>query len=350
MHIARVMRGFGTALTIALASWAGASACAPTPFTFQEPNGQGGGTAAASSSGEGGGASVVSSSASSGTPCPNGTECGAEVPPGWAGVFIVTGAPFPAGMTPTCPDGSQPLAYFLDPAPSDCYPCDCDLIDALCTTATLQCFMDAACTAPSNWTVENTASTCIDHPMPSTEMSADASCSLVAAPTLVDEGTCSPNATSQIQEEMWGTAIFACLVSATGACPPGEACVPIVDNVDTIACVLQSEGSDVDACPAAYPSEFDVYTDGTDNRSCGSCSCGKVSCDEGFVIYDGDGCMDGSEVPVEIDGTQCVTLVDYFDGSTGSVETFTPEAEVECFGGAAMGGVSTSPPIKLCCK
>jgi hypothetical protein len=254
-------------------------------------------------------------------------------------------------MKPICPDGSQPLEYFFEPAPSECFPCPCNLVDAICTTSTLECFMDGACTDPPTWIVENIDTTCIDHPTPSAERMQDGGCALVAEPILMNEGMCTADTTSQVQEEMWATAVFACPVSATGSCAPGEACVPIVDNVDTTACIRQGEGSDVDVCPLEYPTEFVVYTDGTDNRSCGSCSCGSVSCADGrFVIYDGDGCNDGSSVPVEINVAQCVPLTDYFDADTGSVETLKPLAEVECLGGEAMGEVSTSPPIKLCCK
>jgi hypothetical protein len=240
--------------------------------------------------------------------------------------------------------------YLYDTRPSWCHGCPCTGDGGTCTTGTVECFTDNVCTAPAQWTVENTTSTCITFDMVPMEGGADGGCVVTVEPTLVVEGVCSPGTSTLVFEYPFREAIFACPVplDSSEVCAPGETCAPLLPEAESLC--VRKDGHE--ACPDGYTTkEYDVYLDGKDERSCEPCVCEGTKCaTDRFELFDAADCQDGGESPVHIDSMQCMALPGYFDVTTASMKTLSPATDGVCSGGKGQGQVIPSGPMKFCCK
>lgn len=332
---------------LALAAQLGAAACLPTPFTFEEPFGVGGSPPTSSGSGGEGGAG---GSGGSNNSCEAGSQCEPVPPSGWQGFFVVTIEPFPGSGGVTCPTGVDPFEYFASPSPATCSGCSCQINGTTCAPATLSCYYtNNACTEPATVTLDNAAADCTDFMAVPMGTNTSGSCQMMAESAVVTDGSCSAGTSELLEEDPWGEVVYACPPAPGFApCGAGQVCAASPAGDSQYLCIAKAGD---DPCPMGFANELPAFADGSDTRSCGSCSCGPISCKNGaFEIYDGLDCNVADQPKATLSALGCETLANYFDSETASVKTIPPSPSAQCSGGQATGAVDTTGPMKFCCK
>jgi hypothetical protein len=312
----------------------------------------GGSPVASSSSSSGGVGGAGGATGSGGAPDPCGTEsqCEAHPPEGWEGYFVVTLDVFPGSEFMGCPGGVEPIEYYAAPSPSTCSGCSCQVNATTCSTATLACYyMNDLCTAPASAVVENAAAGCSDFTALPADDNLLGSCQITEQSTLVTTGTCTPGTSELVEPDPWGEVVYACPPApAPVECGLKEVCAPTPLGETQYICIAKAGE---ESCPDGFVNEIQAYEGGLDERSCGSCTCGPISCTNGvFQIYDGLACNDAGNPVVSLTKAGCDALSEYFDAGTASVKTIPPSPVAECPGGAGEGLVEATGPMKFCCK
>jgi hypothetical protein len=209
--------------------------------------------------------------------------------------------------------------------------------------------MNDVCTEPSSAVKGNAAAGCSDFADLPVDENLLGSCQITVQSALVTTGTCTPGMSELVETDPWGEVVYACPpASAPVECGPNEVCAPTPLEAPHYVCIAKAGE---DTCPDGFLNEIQAYEAGLDSRSCGSCSCGPISCTNGvFQIYDGLDCKDADSPIVSITKPGCVVLSEYFDAGTGSVKTIPPSPVAECPGGESEGLVEATGPMKFCCK
>lgn len=176
-------------------------------------------------------------------------------------------------------------------------------------------------------------------------------------------GACTATASETPTSAAWTERTIACGSSDVGgACGDAEVCIPRpLEPYDSDICIWAD--GDLE-CPEAYPDRTLRYGDYDDTRDCSACSCGGPDAD----------CSDPSvRVSKEHPTGACETNV-FFDAPNGGCEFFTPQfdfcASADHFseiallpgdleidldapcpaqGGNAVGNLTPTDPVTLCC-
>jgi hypothetical protein len=288
--------------------------------------------------------------------CKPDFQCVTAVPSGYKGYFEVnrTDYPTPPGA---CDGGGMPAVYFSGPAgPPECNACTCgDVQGATCSAAPLSCWAGSgSCNGTAtDWTATLADGQC-KKPGNLVGGSFSLSCQVVGDSQITGKGSCEPSKTDFANKNLWQNEVGACGLPAAGkGCGDGQACVPKVQGGDGGKLCIQKDGDTL--CPAGtFSQKVATFTGGTDNRTCGDCTCGDASamCGAGtYTFYDADQCGNMGDNPATI-ADMCRNVGPLLDFNSWSIRANIPKAQGTCppGGGEPKGEVQTDGPVTFCCQ
>jgi hypothetical protein len=272
------------------------------------------------------------SESSTGSRCPDATQCLAPAPADWTGPFAVV---IDDAGKPTCPEGwPDPVSTVHADliAPEASCECACTPPSSVCSAA-VELHLDGTCTSldiahPTN------ASGC-------TQTIGAASVRATSAAVAIDPPACSGEPMAAITAPQWGSTASLCASSsAAEPCDAGE-CRPIAPAM----CILR-EGEH--ECPdGPYIVGAKWWSGVIDDRGCSACTCGPpvaASCDglSQLEVYDSADCSGLALDSMAMD--QC--------GTAGGSARYLPESLGECSVESAStptGSATEAGPVTLCC-
>lgn len=331
-------------------------------------------TSSSSSSSSGGGPDGSSKDAPSDAPmlpdvpfvdsatCPTGSVCVDAVPSGWSGpVILYDGTGTPPPVPPACPS-TYPTQAFQGNAglSGGAATCGCT-----CGTPT-----GASCnnSAPLSITLYNNpgcSGECGNSTLPYSASGFCVSTGCVGGASAMvlqatgQNGTCTPNATTNVPPAQWSDVGRVCApTSIGGGCSGSQVCVPQSPGNGFVAkaCIVQNGPG---PCPSgsSYSVQHTYYADTNDTRGCSpACACAgaqNVTCTGGSVsVYTMYGQMcGGTATDIPTDG-QCH---DFSIPGNVYAMTTTPATPVAGTGSCTpttpqpSGSVSASTPTTVCC-
>jgi hypothetical protein len=163
-------------------------------------------------------------------------------------------------------------------------------------------------------------------------------------------GSCPPSISDFPNKDSWAGWAQSCAIKTTGGgCATGTVCVAKPTATQSL-CVRQ-DGQQM--CPAGW-NAVEGYVDGTDDRSCGACSCtANPTCTDGtYQVFDSNNCDPNGGNPITVDNNTCRNVSGQLDLFTWSVQKNPPTAAGSCAaqGGAAQGSMQPKGPVTFCCK
>ncbi len=352
----------------------GASSSSGQGGTSSSSSGQGGGqTSSSSSSGQASSSGQTSSSSSSGSgmtedcldgvdndldgnidcadaDCMTGFICTDDAPDGWTAVALEQGPGAPPAPVP-CDSGALPESLFIGPAgPAECSACSCgSLAGNTCNAPGLSCFVGSnnCGNGQQDWTGNFANGNCAK---PDIGFAISLSCRLSSATTVGQPGSCPPSTSDFPNKESWVGWVEACAIKTnTGGCTSGTVCAPKPTGTQSLC--VRRDGQQT--CPSGWNS-VEAYTDATDDRSCGACSCmANPTCTNGtYQVFDSNNCDPNGGNPVTIDNNMCRNVSGQTDFGTWSVKKNPPAAGGACAaqGGGAQGSMQPKGPVTFCCK
>lgn len=278
--------------------------------------------------------------------CTPGYTCVA-IPDGWTTVTATTqGWASAAGKQTTCANGTPATRYFEGPAgAANCTSCSCGAPSGSCGNTPIACSMgDTTCASSSSVSV----ATCANFGAPT---NGQISCTLGQTQPGNNSG-CTASPATLTNPDTWQSVADTCPLGA-GGCAGGQACVPTQDVAGPATCILDSGTS---ACPSGFPEQHAVFTGGTDQRSCGNCTClatGLSCASDTFQLMTQQGCVDFGPFPT-FTTTSCKSYT-LSGTSTWSLKRVpatskAPTGSCTAVGGWASGSVQTSGKTTLCCR
>ena len=157
---------------------------------------------------------------------------------------------------------------------------------------------------------------------------------------------------------MWAEQRHVCAAPPAGPCDGGT-CIPAGGGAfGGPVCVMQAGNM---TCPPGYQGKKHlVYESGTDERSCGGCTCdlSQVVCNAAadYIVYDDDPDGDGianngpcGGMASQIDG--CAPLGDKLASAQRAVKPpIVNLSGMKCLGGGSFGQVTGAGPRTICCE
>ncbi len=279
--------------------------------------------------------------------CDNGV-CLPNPPSGWQGFAYVVGEsiadPVPVG--PTCPDGSAPVTYFMDPSgPATCSACSCGALQGVGCNVKLLCSGSNNCPSNSDYTLNNGSCKNVFATPPD-------SCFL-STPQVTSQGSCPPVGGELTVSAPFKQVAHVCVAEWPGSCAAGGACVtPGTAEYAGYVCIYQIGEQ---TCPSDYSLPIITYKKATDDRACTACTCTpKVTgCTTGTYQFYNDGlCYSDAD---DITSTSCKNITVYTAlGFYGYKRTTAPVGIGTCdvSGGVAQGSAQGDPAqaITYCCR
>lgn len=346
-----------------------------TQTTSSSSSGQGGagGQTTTSSSSSNGSTSSTSSSSSSGSgttedcqdgldndldgavdcadsDCTVGFTCTDSAPTGWTNVALDQGLGAPPVAMP-CDNGSMPESLFTGPAgPPECSACTCGaLTGTTCKAPGLACFLGSGgCNfGQQDWTNNFANGNCAK---PDIGFNIQLSCRLTSTTSVDQPGSCMPSTSDFANKDTWAGWVQACAITTSpGGCATGSVCTPKPTGTQSL-CIRQ-DGQQM--CPTGW-NAVEAYVDGTDDRTCATCSCAaNPTCTGGtYQVFDFDACMAGGSNPITVDNNTCRNVSGQLDSNSWSVQKNAPATGGSCTaqGGEAKGSVQPKGPVTFCCK
>lgn len=292
--------------------------------------------------------------------CVPGFQCVAKAPATWIAIRAAS-EPYATQSDPACPSGTTAGQLFANPSDSMCSKCDCTPSANACVRPTLTCWYDdnkSDCTQGDQGMIEiqPTQDACANIiPTLQDQGALKASCSITGLSGAVAPGaTCTAGGSFQQDPNPFATRVYTCDNPTTGGgCGANQLCVPrATGDLKGTECVAKAG---IEACPGNFPTSLQAYDSGSDQRSCGACSCIGVTLtcasDGKLIVWDTNACG-GSQKTFELFNI-CQDVTNELGGDTGGITAFdTPSAKKQgsCTGGTAFGSVVPSGPTTICCK
>ena len=168
----------------------------------------------------------------------------------------------------------------------------------------------------------------------------------------IQGGTCMAEPAFDIPSPSWATTLTGCSAPLEQRdCEVSELCAPALTSTFPSLCVYQS-GIEAE-CPAGFDDRRVVFESFTDDRACGSCTCGPAtgSCNGRAVFtqsFGTDACGLEGIVRAFVDAGQC-------GGQVSGIVThgkYTPEPDGSCEPSTVTltGAVAEAGPVTLCCR
>jgi hypothetical protein len=233
--------------------------------------------------------------------CATGHTCVPEAPEGWNGPVALALTPV-GGNVPGCagdfPDPSLSANDDLDAPPATCV-CGCGNASGMsCGNPTLEYHdEDAACIgAPADdWVIDSSCE-------PIAGFGSD---TWLVDPPATTGGSCTPMlAMETVPTASWQTTVTTCTGPFRGiGCDPGSLCVRTpMSPFEQLLCIW-TEGAS--SCPdGVYRDQRTYYTDITDTRDCGACTCETPvgTCGGTVLLFSDTGCTMAAHT-IGVDGT-----------------------------------------------
>ena len=291
-----------------------------------------------------------SETGSTGAPsCPASTHaCVTGAPNGWAGPAAVVRdknrLPAPPCDSPF--DVSAPIVGYADlvAPPAECA-CECDAIDADCSTIELVADAAPACDTPSPAGALGTNFACLN------TMDSVTGYVQALSPTLT-QGVCAPDPTSMVPAAVFAQRRTICdaELEAIEGCAPDEVCAPQPAEPFADQLCVWSAG-DL-PCPVGlgYDARELLYAQHDDTRGCTACSCGEIggTCTGTVALWSGADC-NGSQLAELTIGGACEAVP--IAPLTATIENLAPAATCGQASGAQPAGQAVgTEPLTLCCR
>jgi hypothetical protein len=288
---------------------------------------------ASSSSGETATTSTDDASESStGSRCPDATQCLEPAPADWTGPFaVVIGDDGERVCPERWPDPVSTVHADLI-APAASCDCACTPPSSVCSAA-VELHLDGACSSLD-----------IAHPANAngcTQTTGATSVRATSAAVAIDPPACSGEPMAAIATPQWGSTASLCASSSAGErCDAGE-CRPIAQSL----CIVREGEHD---CPEGpYETASTWWSGAIDDRGCSSCTCGPpvaASCDgvSQLEVYESGDCSGAALDSMAMD--QC--------GTAGGSARYLPESLGECSVESAStptGSATAAGAVTLCC-
>lgn len=271
--------------------------------------------------------------------------CVPETPAAWQGPAAVI-ASLVSDSEPTCAaDFPVASALAFGELSAAAATCDCaceESADAACTTVVLVVDNTSNCNSPtSTWNLDAAAG-CDEDPSAGTGQ-------YWRATAEIDEGTCTPMPTEQIDPAVFTDRVTICGAAAdvdSTGCADAELCLPIpASTFDGRICVWQSG---VLECPDPWTEREVLFQDIADDRDCTECTCGDVVGDcSGSVALGGGACGGAAVGNITIGNcTQETDAVGSADvsGTPAPVNPSCPPSNSD-----PIGDAEGTSAITLCC-
>lgn len=282
--------------------------------------------------------------------CTTGFTCTDEAPTGWTAVALDQGLGAPPLPVP-CDSGAVAESLFMGPAgPAECSACSCGtLAGNTCNAPGLSCFVGSnnCSNGQQDWTNNFANGNCAK---PDIGFAINLSCRLAGTTSVGQTGSCPPSASDFPNKDTWAGWAQACAIkTSAGGCVAGTVCAPKPTGTQSL-CVRQDG---LKMCPLGWTT-VEAYADGTDDRSCGACSCtANPTCTNGtYQVFDSNNCDVNGGNPVTVDNNTCRNVSGQVDFGTWSVRKNPPTAGGACTaeGGEAQGSMQPKGPVTFCCK
>ena len=282
--------------------------------------------------------------------CTTGFTCTDEAPTGWTAVALDQGLGAPPPPAP-CDSGALAESLFMGPAgPAECSACSCGtLAGNTCNAPGLSCFVGSnnCGNGQQDWTNNFAAGNCAK---PDIGFAINLSCRLAGTTSVGQTGSCPPSISDFPNKDTWAGWAQACAIkTSAGGCAAGTVCAPKPTGTQSL-CVRQDG---LKMCPLGWTT-VEAYADGTDDRSCGACSCtANPTCTNGtYQVFDSNNCDPNGGNPVTVDNNTCRNVSGQIDFGTWSVRKNPPTAGGACTadGGGAQGAMQPKGPVTFCCK
>lgn len=281
--------------------------------------------------------------------CTVGFAC-ETIPDGWSPAWTEQGMGSPPAAIP-CGNGVMPETLFTGPAgPAECSNCTCQaLTGTTCNAAQLLCFVSSqSCgTNQQDWTDSFTNGNCAK---PNISLAMTLSCRLGNAASVNEPGSCVPSTSDFPNKDMWTGWVQSCAIdTSTAGCAASSVCVP--KPTPTQSLCIRKDGQIM--CPAGWTA-VEAYAGGTDDRSCGACSCSaNPTCTGGtYQVFDSNNCDANGGNPITVDSATCRNVSGQLDFGSWSIQKNPPTAGGSCSpqGGAPTGAVMPTGQVTFCCK
>ncbi len=350
VHVRRVLRVFVPWLVLL-------GACTvPNPKVSDSTSGTTTGTASGTSGTSSGptatsfGTAAASSSTTGGPDLPPACEpdgvCLPAAPADWEGPIVVLSGP--GADPPTCaaPWSDQLLEAGTDVvAPPATCDCACDPPEGgTCGDVTVKRFGNNSCVMLPTESFTIPPGACDDNG----GAGFPAGSKWLATVSEYMGGSCTPQATEQVDPPTWQTAYAGCVAQpAEGMCADGTHCHPPLPP-DAVACIYR-EGNVPCPVDMDYTDRTVVYRSIDDTRGCAPCTCGDPegacsatvrfalgNCVGGILLlaHAADGtCFDGPSMPAD----------------KISISTAEPQATCTPSPPLAEGEATAADPVTLCC-
>ncbi|MBW2524960.1 MAG: hypothetical protein JRI23_12320 [Deltaproteobacteria bacterium] len=279
------------------------------------------------------------------TECQVDWEC--AVPPSapWEGpVAFYLGDP---ANTPACSapwDGEITGGVGIDAPDAQCNPCTCDPPVVTCGRGVLWQYNFPGCGSTLGTDQLGPEGQCTTDTSP---VNTDA---IALEPGNPQSASCQESGGGLSSAPPWSwqeDALFCTGDLLQVGCTGGNLCAP--RPTSTFRRCIYRVGSGY-SCPSPYVDELEIYTDGTDSRDCGSCSCGSsgnVQCTGNLEVWENTGCSGAADVLV--DTGNCADAPN-LEGTFSHRFTADYTAD-DCTpsGGQPDGTVTEAAPYTVCC-
>jgi hypothetical protein len=302
-------------------------------------------------------------SGAGGSPCQSGFECEPAVPAGWEGYYRLSEVNNDASAPPPspCPDGSQPVRMYANPAPAVCSQCQCGTLTGAQCAPRISCSTTSrSCSGATDWTAYFANGLCDKNGSPA-QLSCEASSSTVTNP-----GSCAPSGGTYTNlSQLFDGLLDVCGSSlAGGGCSAGRVCVTRATGTYASPLCIRKAGDPSQtpglSCPAGWGTKpFAVgYQGGVDQRGCTPCQCtpgGETCGAPTYTFYDYDDCTScgiGCDGPITVNEACRDVSVLLDQGSWSAKLTAVPAASGSCTpsGGQPTGSVKGQGAVSFCCQ
>lgn len=296
--------------------------------------------------------------------CTVAYECVDPIPVGWEGYYRIRQFAYNEGASKEpCSTGAPAARYVYEPDDvPNCEACTCGAPSGfVCGPPHIVWSPGHTdCDSPTTPSWDGTT-TC--HAIP-TNFATDhvTSARLTGTADVVTEGSCEPSKSTFSNLAMWKKMADLCSYMFGGGCG-ASACVPKPwSPYDGPVCIAKNGDmvGDKITCPSPWDNGVTIYSSGTDERKCESCSCDAkvVQCGGGAYTFSDtdqcDQCSSGCDPDIGVQSaTECKDLTAIADGNQFSVKVTVPALPINgCApsGGAPTGRVKPLGPLTVCCK